>query len=74
VIDWREDRIGSALRGDNPTVLRRLAFLSDMERLGSAVERACTDMDGAFRRVNLEILDNTDAFLHAHMLRDRLAP
>lgn len=22
--DWREDRIGSALRGENPTVLRRL--------------------------------------------------
>nr|WP_267254860.1 hypothetical protein [Catenulispora pinisilvae] len=22
---WREDRIGSALRGENPTVLRRLA-------------------------------------------------
>jgi hypothetical protein len=22
--DWRADRIGSALRGENPTVLRRL--------------------------------------------------
>ncbi|MGX2994118.1 diadenosine tetraphosphate hydrolase [Streptomyces sp. JNUCC 64] len=103
--DWREDRIGSALRGANPTVLRRLtagfavigdvqflpgysvlladepdadrlsdlprakrlAFLSDMDRLGEAVERACRRLDPAFRRVNLEILGNTDAFLHAHV-------
>ncbi|PLW69551.1 diadenosine tetraphosphate hydrolase [Streptomyces sp. SCUT-3] len=105
VDDWRTDRIGSALRGENPTVLRRLdagfavigdvqflpgysvllvddpaverlsdlprdkrlAFLSDMDRLGEAVERACRRSDTAFRRVNLEILGNTDAFLHAHV-------
>ncbi|WP_063782708.1 HIT family protein [Streptomyces sp. WM6368] len=103
--DWRKDRIGTALRGENPTVLRRLdagfavigdvqflpgysvlladdpaverlsdlprekrlAFLSDMDRLGEAVERACRRLDGAFRRVNLEILGNTDGFLHAHV-------
>ena len=103
--EWRKDRIGSALRGENPTVLRRLtagfavigdtqflpgysvlvvdepgidrlsdlprekrqAFLSDMDRLGEAVERACRAADPAFRRVNLEILGNTDAFLHAHI-------
>ena len=103
--DWREDRIGSALRRENPTVFRRLdagfavigdtqflpgycvllvdelgverlsdlprgkrmAFLSDMERLGDAVERACRRLDPAFRRVNLEILGNTDSFLHAHV-------
>lgn len=103
--DWRSDRIGSALRGENPTVLRRLdagfavigdtqflpgycvllvdelgierlsdmprarrmAFLSDMERLGEAVERACRRLDPSFRRVNLEILGNTDSFLHAHV-------
>ncbi|MBW1597485.1 diadenosine tetraphosphate hydrolase [Streptomyces sp. JJ38] len=103
--DWRNDRIGSALRGENPTVLRRLdagfaaigdvqflpgysvlltddpavqrlsdlprsrrlAFLSDMDRLGEAVERACRGLDPAFRRVNLEILGNTDGFLHAHV-------
>ncbi|WNI20521.1 diadenosine tetraphosphate hydrolase [Streptomyces sp. ITFR-16] len=103
--DWRKDRIGSALRGENPSVLRRLdagfavigdvqflpgysvlladdpaverlsdlprgrrmAFLSDMERLGEAVERACRRSDGAFRRVNLEILGDTDGFLHAHV-------
>lgn len=103
--DWRQDRIGSALRGENPTVLRhldagfavigdtqflpgycvllvdergvqrlsdlprgkRMAFLSDMDRLGEAVEQACRRLDPAFRRVNLEILGNTDSFLHAHI-------
>ncbi|MEU9644297.1 diadenosine tetraphosphate hydrolase [Streptomyces sp. NPDC048188] len=103
--DWRTDRIGTALRGENPTVLRRLtagfavigdvqflpgysvllvdepdvrrlsdlprakrlSFLSDMDQLGEAVERACRRLDPAFRRVNLEILGNTDPFLHAHV-------
>ncbi|MCJ0869934.1 diadenosine tetraphosphate hydrolase [Streptomyces sp. AP-93] len=103
--DWRMDRIGSALRGENPTVLRRLqagfavigdvqflpgysvlladdpdaerlsdlprakrlSFLSDMDHLGEAVERASRRADPAFRRVNLEILGNTDGFLHAHV-------
>ncbi|MFC4609276.1 HIT family protein [Streptomyces maoxianensis] len=105
VDDWRMDRIGSALRGENPTVVRRLdagfavigdvqflpgysvllvddpeverlsdlprdkrlAFLSDMDQLGEAVEQACRRLDTAFRRVNLEILGNTDGFLHAHV-------
>lgn len=103
--DWRTDRIGAALRGEKPTVLRRLgsgfavigdvqflpgysvllvdepgvqrlsdlpkakrlAFLSDMDLLGEAVERACRRLDPEFRRVNLEILGNTDPFLHAHV-------
>ncbi|MFI2200261.1 HIT family protein [Streptomyces sp. NPDC020192] len=103
--DWRTDRIGAALRGENPTVVRRLgagfavigdvqflpgysvllvdqpgvqrlsdlpkagrlAFLADMDLLGEAVERACRRLDPAFRRVNLEILGNTDPFLHAHV-------
>ena len=103
--DWRADRIGSALRGENPTVLRRLPgafavigdvqwlpgycvlltdvpgvdrlsdlprtqrrqFLDAMDRLGEAVERACRELDPQFRRVNLEILGNTDPFLHAHV-------
>ncbi|MFB6845921.1 HIT family protein [Streptomyces sp. NPDC056373] len=102
---WREDRIGSALRGENPAVLRRLAsgfavigdvqflpgysvlltddpavqrlselprsarlaFLADMDRLGEAVERACRRVESGFLRVNLEILGNADAFLHAHV-------
>ncbi|MFE5399303.1 diadenosine tetraphosphate hydrolase [Streptomyces sp. NPDC056568] len=103
--DWRADRVGAALRGENPTVLRRLtggfavigdvqflpgysvllvdepgvqrlsdlpgakrlAFLSDMDRLGEAVENVCRRMDPAFRRVNLEILGNREPFLHAHV-------
>lgn len=44
---------------------RRLAFLRDMSLLGEAVELACAG-DG-LRRVNYEILGNTDAFLHAHV-------
>lgn len=46
---------------------KRLAFLSDMDQLGEEVERACRWLDPAFRRVNLEILGNTDGFLHAHV-------
>ncbi|MFE1585323.1 diadenosine tetraphosphate hydrolase [Streptomyces sp. NPDC058737] len=103
--DWRKDRIRAALRGENPTVLRRLtsgfavigdvqflpgysvllvdepdvqrlsdlprakrlSFLSDMDQLGEAVEHVCRRLDPAFLRVNLEILGNTDSFLHAHV-------
>ncbi|MFJ6706487.1 MULTISPECIES: HIT family protein [unclassified Streptomyces] len=103
--DWRTDRIGAALRGENPTVMRRLpsgfavigdvqflpgysvlltdepgvrrlsdlpraarlSFLSGMDLLGEAVERACGRFDTGFRRVNLEILGNSDPFLHAHV-------
>ena len=103
--DWREDRVGSALAGENPTVLARLpsafavigdvqflpgyyvlltdrpgaerlsdlprderrAFLGSMDLLGEAVETVCGARDPQFRRVNLEILGNTDAFLHAHV-------
>ncbi|GHH18994.1 diadenosine tetraphosphate hydrolase [Streptomyces rubradiris] len=65
----------SVLLVDQPDVQRlsdlprakRLSFLSDMDRLGEAVERACRRLDPAFRRVNLEILGNTDPFLHAHV-------
>jgi diadenosine tetraphosphate (Ap4A) HIT family hydrolase len=105
VTDWQRDRIGSALRGENPTVMARLAqsfavigemqwlpgysvllvdevgvgklsdltpsgrrdFLAGLDVLGEAVETACRHVAGAFRRVNLEILGNTDAFLHAHV-------
>ncbi|GAA1425962.1 hypothetical protein GCM10009601_33870 [Streptomyces thermospinosisporus] len=51
----------SVLLVDDPAVERlsdlpkskRLAFLSDMDKLGEAVERACGRLDPAFRRVNL---------------------
>jgi hypothetical protein len=60
----------SVLLVDEPGVQRlsdlprakRLSFLSDMDQLGEAVERACRRLDSAFRRVNLEILGNTDPF------------
>lgn len=103
--DWRDDRIGTALSGDNPTVLTRLpagfavigdvqwlpgycvlltddpaitrlselddsaraAYLDSMARLAAAVEGACAEADPAFLRVNVEILGNTDPFLHAHV-------
>lgn len=63
------------LLADDPGVTRltdlpvpqRLGFLQSMDRLGEAVERACAAADPAFRRVNLEILGNTDPFLHAHV-------
>ncbi len=103
--DFRLDRVGAALAGTNPTVLRRLRagfavigdvqhlpgycvlitdtpgadqltdlstegqqlFLEDMALLGQAVSTVCRRRDPAFRRINLEIQGNTDAFLHAHV-------
>jgi diadenosine tetraphosphate (Ap4A) HIT family hydrolase len=111
--DWRADRTGSALRGENPMVLarmrsgwavmgdtqflpgycvllsdepgadhltdltwpRRTQFLADMGLLGEAVMAACNGVDPSFRRLNYEILGNTDRFgelatrqnLHAHV-------
>lgn len=55
------DRLSDLPRG------KRTAFLAGMDLLGEAVERACRRLDPQFRRVNLEILGNTDAFLHAHV-------
>lgn len=46
---------------------KRLQFLASMDLLGEAVENTCRRLDPAFRRVNLEILGNTDPFLHAHI-------
>ena len=104
-MDWRQDRIGSALRGQNPTVLARLPgafavlgdvqwlpgycvllvdepdvlalenlpmdrqteFLTSMAVLGQAVQSACSALDPQFRRLNFDILGNTDEFLHAHV-------
>ncbi|MGW1545533.1 diadenosine tetraphosphate hydrolase [Streptomyces sp. NPDC002346] len=57
--EWRTDRIGAALRGENPTVLRRLE--SGFGVIGDV------QFDPAFRRVDLEILGNTDPLLHAHV-------
>lgn len=38
-----------------------------MALLAEAVEAACQQADPRFRRTNIEILGNTDAFLHAHI-------
>nr|WP_202446873.1 diadenosine tetraphosphate hydrolase [Streptomyces sp. SID5468] len=65
----------SVLLTDEPGVQRlsdlprakRLSFLSGMDQLAEAVERACRGLDPGFRRVNLEILGNKDPFLHAHV-------
>lgn len=103
--DFRQDRVGSALQGTNPTVLRRmragfavigdvqhlpgycllitddpaadqltdltperqLVFLEDAAFLARAVSTVCRRRDPQFRRINLEIQGNTDAFLHAHV-------
>jgi diadenosine tetraphosphate (Ap4A) HIT family hydrolase len=105
VNDWRDDRIGSAHDGTNPTVLarlpesfavigdvqwlpgycvlltddarvtrlsdmareRRLRYLGSVDLLAEAVERACAEADTQFRRVNIEILGNTDPYLHTHI-------
>ena len=46
---------------------RQLMFLEDMAVLGRAVAAVCGRRDPEFRRINLEIQGNTDAFLHAHV-------
>ncbi|OIH93746.1 HIT family protein [Curtobacterium sp. MCBA15_001] len=45
----------------------RVQFLADADLLATAVERACRSSDPAFRRVNLEVLGNTDPLVHAHV-------
>jgi diadenosine tetraphosphate (Ap4A) HIT family hydrolase len=97
--DWKQDRIGSAERGENPMVLARMRsgfavigdtqflpgyslllaspqvdhltdlsftqrglYLQDMTLIGEAIMQVCQP-----RRINYEILGNTDHFLHAHI-------
>ncbi|WP_029252354.1 HIT family protein [Paraoerskovia marina] len=45
----------------------RVRYLADVDLLAAAVESVCSRHDESFRRVNVEILGNTDAFLHAHV-------
>lgn len=104
-VSWRDDRVGSSARGENPMVMlelasgwavigdtqflpgysllisrhreaamlseltreQRLQFLADLDLLATAVERACIEKDASFRRVNIEILGNTDEYVHAHV-------
>ncbi len=45
----------------------RHQYLGSMAILGEAVESACRAADSSFRRLNFDILGNTDEFLHAHV-------
>lgn len=46
---------------------QRLTYLAEVDQLAEAVEQACAAADPGFRRVNIEILGNTDPFLHTHI-------
>ena len=52
---------------DLPRSARRAEFLLDMSLLGEAVMTGCNSIDPSLRRLNYEILGNTDRFLHAHV-------
>ena len=60
------DTLGVDRLSDLPRA-ERLAFLGSVDVLAEAVETACTRLDPGFLRVNIEILGNTDPFLHAHI-------
>jgi diadenosine tetraphosphate (Ap4A) HIT family hydrolase len=45
----------------------RLLYLADVDLLADVVETVCRRFDPAYRRLNVEILGNTDAFLHCHI-------
>ena len=65
----------SLLLPDDPEATRltdlpratRLEYLASLEHLAEALELACKQADPAFRRVNIEILGNTEPRLHAHV-------
>lgn len=46
---------------------QRARYLADVDLVATAVESVCAARDSGYRRVNIEILGNTDAFLHAHV-------
>jgi diadenosine tetraphosphate (Ap4A) HIT family hydrolase len=45
----------------------RRSYLAGVDALAEAMEIACKAHDPAFRRVNVEILGNTDPRLHCHI-------
>ncbi|MEU4362146.1 HIT domain-containing protein [Promicromonospora sp. NPDC023987] len=45
----------------------RVRYLADVDLVATAVGSVCSARDSGYRRVNIEILGNTDAFLHAHV-------
>jgi diadenosine tetraphosphate (Ap4A) HIT family hydrolase len=46
---------------------QRMQFLADLDLLAAAVEMACEQLDPSFRRVNIEILGNSDNYVHANV-------
>lgn len=44
----------------------RVQFLADVDMLAH-VEDACLELDPVLRRVNIDVLGNADAFVHAHI-------
>jgi diadenosine tetraphosphate (Ap4A) HIT family hydrolase len=46
---------------------QRVKFLADLDLLATAVEQACARHDPSFRRVNIEILGNSDDYVHGHV-------
>lgn len=60
------DRPGVGALGDLEPEEQR-TFLSSTATLGAAVESACRAADRGLRRMNYDILGNTDEFLHAHV-------
>lgn len=55
------DRLTDLPRGE------RVRFLADVDLIAAAVEAVCAARDPRYRRTNVEILGNTDHFLHAHI-------
>ncbi|WP_328388023.1 HIT family protein [Nocardia sp. NBC_00416] len=55
------DRLTDLPRGE------RVRFLADVDLVATAVEAVCSARDPQYRRINVEILGNTDHFLHAHV-------
>lgn len=45
----------------------RMRYLADVDLLATAVENVCAALYDGYRRVNVEILGNKDAFLHTHI-------
>lgn len=45
----------------------RVRYLADVDLVATAVENVCMARDAGYGRVNVEILGNADAFLHAHI-------
>jgi hypothetical protein len=46
---------------------RGCVYLADVDLVADAVETVCKLFDPAYRRINVEVLGNTGAFLHCHV-------